>query len=315
MTDLIRLSGKEQELFLCNLRAALSPSTFRAYSSEVKSFRRWCEGESVAAFPASAFTVARYIGQLRSTGRSFSSVRSFVSAVRLWHEAAGLASPTDDPQVRAAVKAAARSMGRAGHQKAALTIDLLTAILRSIPDDVRGRRDRAILAVGFMGGFRRAELAALSVSDLERKTDKRGLPLVLVTVRRSKTDPTGAGMVKALFSGRELNAVALLDEWLEVYEPAEDAPLFPSIRRGGHIQDRALSGGAVAKIVQDRAQGAGMRLDVAGHSLRRGFVTSAIEAGASERSVMNQTGHKSSSSLRKYIERHDAETDNAAALF
>ena len=49
----------------------------------------------------------------------------------------------------------------------------------------------------------------------------------------------------------------------------------------------------------------------AGHSLRSGFATSAAEAGAEERSIMNMTGHKSTEMVRRYIKEANLFKNNA----
>lgn len=143
--------------------------------------------------------------------------------------------------------------------------------------------------------------------------------MIVVTVRKSKTDQTGAGMTKAIFATKERSKsacpVRAVREWIAAAGLSGDDVLFPSIRKGGKVSGVALSGHSVAAIVQNRAAAAGVELDLSGHSLRRGFVTSAVEAGATERAIMNQTGHKSVLTVRRYIERHDAIADNAASLF
>ncbi len=126
-------------------------------------------------------------------------------------------------------------------------------------------------------------------------------------------------MTKAIFAApkefKNVCPVRALRDWISAAGLAGDDPLFPSIKKGGKLSGVALSGHSVAAIVQTRAAAAGVELDLSGHSLRRGFVTSAVEAGATERAIMNQTGHKSVLTVRRYIERHDAIADNAASLF
>lgn len=58
--------------------------------------------------------------------------------------------------------------------------------MTQIPDSLLGRRDRALLLLGFAGAFRRSELVALDINDLE--TNRDGLT---VQIRRSKTDQEG----------------------------------------------------------------------------------------------------------------------------
>jgi len=68
------------------------------------------------------------------------------------------------------------------------------------------------------------------------------------------------------------------------------------------VQNGRLSDKAVARIVKRRAAAVGLDPErYAGHSLRAGLATSAAAAGASERVIMSQTGHRSAEMVRKYI--------------
>src|SRR6185369_16702839 len=79
-------------------------------------------------------------------------------------------------------------------------------------------------------------------------------------------------------------------------------PVFRSINRHGQVQPGRLSGIDVARIVKKLAERAGLdAAKYAGHSLRAGHATTAAIAGASEHSIMNQTGHRSVQMVRRYI--------------
>jgi integrase len=89
--------------------------------------------------------------------------------------------------------------------------------------------------------------------------------------------------------------------------------VFRSINRHGHIGADRLSGIDVARVVKKPAQRAGLNAaKYAGHSLRAGPATSAARAGASERSIMNQTGHKSVQMVRRYIREGSLFRENSA---
>ena len=311
-----QMSTGAAELFRRNLRASMSDNTFRAYGSQLKTFAAFCAARGVSAFPCEPYTIACYIEHLKETGHKMSTINQTIAAITKQHRAAGVVSPCDDVQVKAAIAAASREIGTAPKQKAAITSDVLSVILSAMSGQtLKDMRDRALIALGFMGAFRRSEIAALRASDLEYTTDKSGRRVVLVTVRRSKTDQTGAGMVKAIFAGsKTVDAVALLADWIAAAGISGDMPLFSSINRHGQRGNEPLNGYSIARIIKERAAAAGVALDVSGHSLRRGFVTSAVESGATERAIMHQTGHKSAQMVRRYIERHDVTTDNAAAL-
>jgi integrase len=69
----------------------------------------------------------------------------------------------------------------------------------------------------------------------------------------------------------------------------------------------------VARIVKKPAQDAGLDpAKYAGHSLRAGHAAQAATAGASERSIMNQTGHRSVQMVRRYIRDGSLFRENSA---
>ena len=68
--------------------------------------------------------------------------------------------------------------------------------------------------------------------------------------------------------------------WLEVLK-ADRGPLLRPVDRHGNILPTRLSSDAVSNILRDRLAHIGLEAEgYSGHSLRAGFVTSAIKAGA-----------------------------------
>ena len=216
----------------------------------------------------------------------------------------------------------ARAKGTRQRQVAPLRIDMLKAMLAATPeDDLLAIRDRAILLLGFAGGMRRSELAALDVEDL---TDvEEGLD---VLIRRSKTDQEGAGRTIGIPRGRnrETCPVIALQRWIRLAGITE-GPLFRAHRsrtdgpgpRQQRPEGRAgtarLTPQGIARVVQRAAARIGLDpAEFAGHSLRAGFATEAAAQGASERAIMRQTGHRSVEMVRRYIRDGDRYRDNAA---
>jgi integrase len=182
-------------------------------------------------------------------------------------------------------------------------------MVAALPDGLLGVRDRALLLVGFAGAFRRSELVSLDRPDLEFTKD--GLTVML---RRSKSDQEGQGRKVGIPYGSnpETCPVRALQAWLEA-AAITDGPVFRGVTRHGKVQGR-LSGYAVALIVKRYAAVGGLDPSrYAGHSLRAGLATAAAIGGASERSIMNQTGHKSITMVRRYIRDGNLFRENAAA--
>ena len=150
---------------------------------------------------------------------------------------------------------------------------------------------------------------ALDVDDCA--FDKDGLTVIL---RRSKTDQDGQGRKIGIPDGSnpETCPLRVLQSWMEL-AGISSGPLFRSINRHGHVQPGRLSGVDVARVVKKLADRAGLDpAKFAGYSLRAGHATSAAIAGASERSIMNQTGHGSVQMVRRYIRDGSLFRENSA---
>jgi integrase len=185
--------------------------------------------------------------------------------------------------------------------------DELFAVLAQTGTDLKDVRDRALLLVGFAGGFRRSELVGLDKEDIEMV--KEGL---VIHLRRSKTDQCGTGRQVAIPFGRtRWCAVAALSEWLH-RSAIESGALFRHIDRHGHLLTR-LSGEAISLIIRSWLAAAGMPSDgYSGHSLRAGFATSSAQAGVSSWKIRSQTGHASDAMLARYVRDGEMFLDNAA---
>jgi len=122
----------------------------------------------------------------------------------------------------------------------------------------------------------------------------------------------GGGICSNAVSNPDTCPVRTVQEWMEQAD-ISDGPLFRSINRHGKVQAGGLSGIDVARIVKKLAVRAGLDpAKYAGHSLRAGHATSAAIAGASERSIMNQTGHRSVQMVRRYIREGSLFRENSA---
>jgi integrase len=133
--------------------------------------------------------------------------------------------------------------------------------------DLKGLRDRAILLLGFAGAFRRSELVALDVGDLE--FCESGMR---VHIRRSKTDQEGAGHTIAIVPGSVACPVRAVRAWLEASKITA-GPLFRPIGKGGRIGTERLADHTVVRVVKASARRVGLDPKLfAGHSLRSGFL-------------------------------------------
>ena len=288
---------------------ARATNTTRAYRADWRSFSRWCTDRCIVALPAAPATLALYLTDQADRLR-VSTLQRHLSGIVHAHRQAGHGSPFDDARVREVWRGIRRAKGTAQVGKAAVLTADLRAMLATLPDTLAGRRDRALLLVGFAGAFRRSELVALDVQDLQSTAE--GL---IVAICRSKTDQEGEGQTVGIPRGRRIETcpVEAFTTWL-VAAGIETGPIFRPIDRHGRILARRLSDRGVARIVQRGALAAGLDpTRYAGHSLRAGLATSAAMAGAEERAIMAQTRHKSVVVARRYIRDGSLFRGNAAA--
>ena len=233
-----------------------------------------------------------------------------MAAIRYAHKAKGFASPTGDVLVTATLKGIRRTQKRPVKKKAAATIDRIHRLLAQIDtESIRCKRDHALLLLGFSGAFRRSELSALELSDIE--FNDHGLT---VTFRQSKTDQNALGQTIAIPNGK-LKIIDVLQRWLNVSGITEGA-IFRRVSKSGKVGRFALIDRSVALIVKKYPAKAGLDADdFAGHSLRSGFTTSAAEAGANLFKIMDVTRHKSVDTVREYVSSADAFKDHAGDSF
>jgi integrase len=204
-----------------------------------------------------------------------------------------------------------RSLGTATAQKApVITAELRRLLAVTRTDRLDGLRDRALLLLGFAGGFRRSELVALDVADLNQTDDG-----MRVRVRRSATDQEASGREVGIPFGQHPQTcpIRAIRAWRDG-AGITGGPLFRAVTRGGQVADHRLSDRTVARIVQRAAARAGLDpSQYAGHSLRSGLATAAAAGGAPERAIMAQTGRRSQVTVRRYIRSGSLFTENAAA--
>lgn len=320
-----------------------APGTRRKYAEDFAQFGGWCERNGVNALPAEPGLLALYIHALvdpdptnpprvrRAVGGPRgpepsqrpmhpSSITRVVAAIRYAHTQQGIDAPTSHPLVQEALRAARRTLGVAPHRRVqAAVVEVIRRLLLGLDDSLRHRRDRALLTLGFAGAFRRAALVSLDIGDVVVVPE--GLE---VTLRRDKTDQTGVGRTLTIAPGNTPTScpVRATLAWIDSLAllGLRDGPLFRFIDRHGNVRPahrRALSDRlgpqSVALIVQRRARAVGLdATQFAGHSLRAGFVTSAVRAGKGVPKIMEQTGHRSANTVMAYVREADRWRDPAS---
>ncbi len=309
--DLERLAAEA----IAYTEAAKAPRTVHAYQADFRLFTEWCDERNLTALPADVATIALYVTDQAAT-RKVSTIRRRLASIAEAHKQAAPESPipTRDPrigtllkgitntQAAAAAEAGARSVTR---QAEALDASKVVQVVTQIKgDELAAKRDRALIALGFAGFFRRAELVALTVNSIEWTGTE-----ALIHLTTSKTDQAGQGATVRIENGSAVNPPALLREWIEAAEITE-GPIFRGITKGGTVKDEALTGRSVARIIKARAEQAGINPEhVSGHSLRRGAATTARRQGADPLAIARRgRWADNSQTLARYIETSAAES-------
>ncbi|WP_018260330.1 site-specific integrase [Methylobacterium sp. WSM2598] len=292
-------------------RASKADATVRAYRADAAAFEAWCTRYGLCALPANPGAVAAFLVAEAEAGKAASTIGRRCAAISYAHKLAKAPDPTEDEAVRAAVKGIRRKIGTAPARKAAATVDVVSAMLVHVPQTLAGKRDRALLALGFAGAFRRSELVALDAEDLQEHPE--GLR---VLVRRSKTDQEGAGFEKAIPHGRFVRPVALVRDWLGA-AGITSGPVFRPVSRSGRVRgEERLTTQSVAAIVKRYATAAGLDASSFGaHSLRAGYITTAAEHGAGMARIMDQSGHRDPRTVVGSIRRANAFKGHSGAEF
>ena len=286
------------------LRHRLSPATERALRGDLAHFQSW--GGSLPATPA---MVCAYIGD--HAGRhAVATIQRRLASISKAHEVAGLPNPCRSEIVKATLRGLRRKHGTAQRQAKPLMRDDLLLVLDSLGETLRDQRDRALMLLGFAGGFRRSELVSLERADIEAA--RQGL---IVTIKRSKTDQEAAGRRIGIPHGRTRHCpVAAVEAWLSA-SAIDTGPLFRPITRHSHLDKNPLTGDAVSVLLRERLAAAGIDPEgYSGHSLRAGFATSAAQAGVSTLKIRAQTGHATDAMLARYVREGELFTGNAAGV-
>jgi len=282
-------------------RASRSAATWRAYESDWRVFGAWCDAAAVSALPATPKTLAMFLSSEAADGRAPSTLQRRLAAIRLVHLAAEHPSPHDAIAVTEVMSGIRRAHGRPPAKKApAVDLEVRSMVDALELTTTQGLRDRVVVLLGFAGAFRRSELVALEVSDLERRPE--GL---LATIRRSKGDQEGEGQIVAILAqpGSPWCPVAAVEAWLR-HTGITTGPILRRVYRGGRTEaEKPLSEQSVATIVKRLAGRVGLEAaDYAGHSLRRGFLTSAARNRADLLKLLAQSRHRNVETVRGYIE-------------
>lgn len=265
---------------------AFSPNTRRAYERIGEHWFAWCTAAGRRPLPATAETLADYIGHLADLGKRGPSLEQAISAIRTIHEDSGYHEQPGTYGARKVVKQVRKATAAAGHrvkEAPPLLVEHVQAMIDlTDPASLVGKRDRAMLVLGIMLCGRRSELTALHISDITEHPD--GLD---VLIRMSKTDQEAKGEQVWVPAGKEdsTNPVLVVRNWLDALTErgVTEGPLLRAVTRWDALHP---SGQWSPEKLNERVKALALRAGIphapkySAHSLRAGGLTSALMAGA-----------------------------------
>ena len=308
---------------------ALAENTKIAYGKGWRCFQDYCSENGIEnALSAMESDVAKFFVKLASqpskaSGKvlSIGTLMLYRSGINRKYVEAGKVSPTNHTRVKQVIKGLSRIRGEKPRQvKAVREYDIIRMLKSCEEKKLIGIRDAAIIALGFAGALRRSEICSLRVEDLEispfEEYEGNGYPSrMFLHIRKSKTDQESKGQKIAIIDGKLINPIGRLQAWLSAAKITQ-GPLFQTMRRGGKLMGSPMHHSDIPRILKHYAEKIGLDpREIAGHSLRSGFVTSAAANHARLDKIMEVTRHTNTSTVMKYIRDVNSFQDHAGENF
>lgn len=328
----IRLTPAAIEAIQTLIAKAGSAHTRRSYETSMRIFAAWYSltyGRPVA-LPVDPAAIAQFIADYAEGGieakRSdtvervdaalvadgykaalgpmrFSTLKQRLAGLCAFHAERGFPNPVAHPTIQVLLKSARKQARLAGRllpgKKRPILKDDLLALSASLGGDVLSIRDRAIILFGWAtGGRRRSEIAAATFENLQPAGDDRPNEF---TYRLTGTKAQGDYDVD-LVPLRGPAAMAMR-EWIGALGSQGWGCSGPIFRRisGLRISDAGITGQQVARVVQKRGHLLGFE-NLGGHSLRSGYITSAVRAGVPLAEIQKMTTHRAVQSVVGYVQ-------------
>ncbi len=267
----------------------MSENTLKAYTWDWAHFTRWCRFKGTNPLPPSPETIGLYITDL-AAGADPSSVLSVETVERrlaglAWSFAQrGFHLERKNRYIANAIAEIKRKNTRPKRQKTAISANDILAMIATLPFDLRGLRDRAILLIGFAGGLRRSEIVSLDVLPYSTREGGNRIEILeegaLLTLRAKsgwREVEIGRG------SGEQTCPVHALEQWL-TFAKIDVGPVFVGTSRDGkRALETRLNDKHVARLIKQAVLDAGIRSELpeserlalfSGQSLRTGLASS-----------------------------------------
>ena len=304
-------------------RQATAENTSKAYAKDWAHFSSWCRRRGANAMPPSPELIGLYItscaapdakapSQSAIRPLSVSTIERRLSGLAWHYQQRGFALDRKDRHIATVLAGIRRKHARPPVQKEAVLAEDIRAMVATLPFDLRGLRDRAILLIGYAGGLRRSEIVSLDHGK-DDTPDSGGWVQIeddgAVLFLRGKTGWREVEIGRG--SSDQTCPVHALEHWLH-FAKIDFGPLFRRTTRDNkRALDARLSDKHVARLIKQTVLDAGIRIELSekdrlarfsGHSLRAGLASS---AEVDERYIQKQLGHASAEMTRRYQRRWD----------
>ena len=270
-----------------------SEHTLRAYSRELRQFAAWV-AEHHADDPAKLehTDIRAYLSSLYSNGLQKSSAARALAAIRSWFK--WMASEGVVVQNPAALVSSPKLPK---HLPRVPTMEELNGVLDHMGnlDDKTSAwpsRDRVILELLYGCGMRNAELASISLDDIDWSNETI---LLRGKGRKQRYAPLGDAAAEALraYLPERVAALAALQP------PAKEDALLINKRASGTLR---LTTRSIGRIIKRIAIAYGLPPDIHPHTLRHAFGTHMLEEGADLRAIQELLGHARLSTTQRYTQ-------------
>lgn len=298
-------------------RAAASENTLKAYAKDWAHFARWCRMKGAEPLSPSPELIGLYLADLASPqGKApallVSTIERRLSGLAWNYAQRGTTLDRKNRHIATVLAGIKRKHAKPPAQKEAILAEDIRAMVATLPYDLRGLRDRAILLLGYAGGLRRSEIVSLDVHKDDTPDSGGWIEIMEEGVLLTLNAKTGWREVEV---GRGSNdrtcPVHTLEQWLH-FAKIDFGPVFVGTSRDGkRASETRLNDKHVARLIKRSVLDAGIRSELpekerlalfSGHSLRAGLASS---AEVDERYVQKQLGHASAEMTRRYQRRRD----------